>query len=86
MTLYYIAAFRLPYFHIDDVFVSGFCAARCGFPRKHHLQITEAPVHPNDENVRWEELVLRHHMSNNHKKVIYQMMAEKKNATAAERS
>ena len=28
-------ALRLPYLHIEDVFVCGFSSARCAFPKKH---------------------------------------------------
>ncbi len=31
----FLESLRLPYLHIEDVFVSGFSAARCGFPRRH---------------------------------------------------
>jgi hypothetical protein len=32
----YSESLHLPFFHINDIFVAGFCAERCGFPRVHN--------------------------------------------------
>ena len=35
---------RMPFFHIDDVFVTGFAAERCGFPRVHSGRFSSGRV------------------------------------------
>jgi hypothetical protein len=37
----YSESMRMPFFHIDDVFVAGFAAERCGFPRRKMVGFVE---------------------------------------------
>ena len=56
---------RMPYLHVDDLYLTGFCAERCGFPRQRHPffsvgkkeleEVTKEQilVHYMDKSMKW---------------------------------
>ena len=57
---------RLPLFHIEDVFLTGFCAERCGFPRKAY-----GHIHPEKAETT-KELITTHHNKPEQMKKLFQ--------------
>lgn len=51
----------LPFLHIDDVFVTGFCAEACGFMRVTHSQFS--PGHRNFEDITCHNILLHYQSS-----------------------
>eukprot|EP00094_Tigriopus_californicus_P014204 TCALIF_13759-PA protein Name:"Similar to B3GALT1 Beta-1,3-galactosyltransferase 1 (Pongo pygmaeus)" AED:0.04 eAED:0.04 QI:0/0/0/1/1/1/2/0/272 len=64
---------RLPFLHIDDVFLTGFCAEACGFMRITHSQFS--PGHKNFDEITCHQIVL-HYQSVEERLRIFQKLSK----------
>ena len=61
----------MPYFHVDDVFLTGFSAERCGFPRKAHPHFS--PGRKEIDEVVQEQILI-HYMEEVHKRGMFEKL------------
>ena len=64
----FVPAMRLPYLHVDDLYLTGFCAERCGFPRKKHPFFT---AYKKELNEVTKEQILVHWMDETMKRGMF---------------
>lgn len=66
-------AFRLPFLHIDDVFLTGFCAEACGFLRITHSQFS--PGHKSLDEITCHRILL-HYQNANERLLIFDKLSK----------
>ena len=68
----YRKSLELPFFFINDVFITGFCAESCGIERRHY-GTGFSPVAKKLEDIRSSDIVI-HYMGEKEKQLAFQKL------------
>ena len=76
-----VTAFQLEYFHVEDMFLTGFCAERCGFPRIKHPGFSSGRMEVHEVN---DDQILIHYMDDERKRAMSERLSPLNSQTAVE--
>ena len=68
----YRKSLKLPFFFINDVFITGFCAESCGIERRHYGK-GFSPVAKTVEDITSSDIVI-HYMGEKEKQLAFQKL------------